>query len=182
MLFEEFPRESFAKTQRQSVEEDETARGTSKTARQPRSDVKRTIIFCNTISSCRFLDHELRELGFSTTSYHGDIPVDQRPVNFRKFSDGEVPILVCTDVASRGLDFLSVDHVILFDFPLNSIDYLHRIGRTARGGKKGRVTNFVMKRDLVLADAIREALKKGKPLDGLSSSAIENSQPHRNSL
>lgn len=141
--------------------------------------MKRTIIFCNTINSCRFLDLELQELGFKVTSYHGDIPVDQRPLNFAKFANGEIPIMVCTDIASRGLDFTAVDHVILFDFPLNSVDYLHRIGRTARAGKAGKVTNFVMKRDLVLADAIRDALKKGLPLDGLSSSASENATRER---
>lgn len=182
LLFEEYPRASSRQKQSQSSLEGESgskkslktkaSSGTS-TASTPK-ETKRTIIFCNTISSCRFLDHELREVGFNTTSYHGDIPVDQRPVNFRKFADGEVPIIVCTDVASRGLDFASVDHVILFDFPLNSVDYLHRIGRTARGGKQGHVTNFIMKRDFVLAEAIQEALKKGLPLDGLSSSAAEN--------
>lgn len=186
VLFQEFPRESRKTVDREAEGDVNRIEGTSTDVAPTKSktpkDVKRMIIFCNTISSCRFLDHDLREMGFNTTSYHGDIPVDQRPVNFRKFADGEVPILVCTDVASRGLDFLSVDHVILFDFPLNSVDYLHRIGRTARGGKKGRVTNFVMKRDLVLVEAIRDALKKGKPLDGLSSSAAENAQSSRRPL
>lgn len=136
--------------------------------------IKRTIIFCNTIQSCRFLDHTLREKGFATTSYHGEIPVDQRARNFRQFAEGEVPIIVCTDIASRGLDFVAVDHVILFDFPLNSIDYLHRIGRTARGGQSGKVTNFIMKRDFVLADGIRKAIERGQTLEGLSSSEEEN--------
>jgi superfamily II DNA/RNA helicase len=84
---------------------------------------------------------------------------------------GEIPhILVCTDLAARGLDIPQVDHVVLFDFPLNSLDYLHRVGRTARGGNdKGLVTALVAKRDQVLANAIEQAVLLGQPLDGLSS-------------
>lgn len=68
-----------------------------------------------------------------------------------------------------------VDHVVMFDFPLNSLDYLHRSGRTARGVAdettkgKGKVTALVTKRDKVLATAIENAVSKGEPLDGLSS-------------
>jgi len=78
-------------------------------------------------------------------------------------------ILVCTDLAARGLDVPQVDHVIMFDFPLNSVDYLHRSGRTARGTLAGRVTALVSKRDKVLAQAIERAVQRGEPLDGLSS-------------
>ncbi|KAL7573442.1 hypothetical protein ACA910_013759 [Epithemia clementina (nom. ined.)] len=79
-------------------------------------------------------------------------------------------ILVCTDLAARGLDVPQVDHVIMFDFPLNSMDYLHRSGRTARGTEAlGRVTALVTKRDKVLAMAIERAVQKGEPLDGLSA-------------
>eukprot|EP00522_Entomoneis_paludosa_P016647 CAMPEP_0172453874 /NCGR_PEP_ID=MMETSP1065-20121228/11029_1 /TAXON_ID=265537 /ORGANISM="Amphiprora paludosa, Strain CCMP125" /LENGTH=739 /DNA_ID=CAMNT_0013206111 /DNA_START=110 /DNA_END=2329 /DNA_ORIENTATION=+ len=78
-------------------------------------------------------------------------------------------ILVCTDLAARGLDVPQVDHVIMFDFPLNAMDYLHRSGRTARGTLSGRVTALVSKRDKVLAHAIERAVQKGEPLDGLTS-------------
>lgn len=194
VLFKEYPRESHRQAsqttttrlaaQKEALEGkeevmNEKRRSSPKSLASPSKTVsspKRTIIFCNTINSCRFLDHTLTELGFSTACYHGDIPVDQRPLNFARFAEGVSPILVCTDVASRGLDFVSLDHVILFDFPLNSIDYLHRIGRTARAGKSGKVTNFIMRRDLVLADAIRAALQKGESLEGLTASAAENRQ------
>ena len=91
-------------------------------------------------------------------------------------------VLVCTDIASRGLDVPQVDHIVMFDFPLNPIDYLHRAGRTARGlggggsstksGPKpgeGKVTALVAKRDRVLATAIKGAVQRGESLEGLSS-------------
>ena len=62
-----------------------------------------------------------------------------------------------------------VDHVIMFDFPRNPVDYLHRAGRTARAGKSGRVTALVAKADRVLASAIQRAVLNGEPVDALSA-------------
>lgn len=76
-------------------------------------------------------------------------------------ADSRRKILVCTDIASRGLDTTCVSHVILFDFPTTAIDYLHRSGRTARAGSRGRVTALVGKRDRRLADQIRLAIRQG---------------------
>ncbi|KAJ1998284.1 hypothetical protein GGI04_005071 [Coemansia thaxteri] len=73
----------------------------------------------------------------------------------------ERKILVCTDLASRGLDTTCVTHVILFDFPTTAIDYLHRSGRTARAGTRGKVTALVGKKDRRLADQIRLAIRQG---------------------
>jgi superfamily II DNA/RNA helicase len=88
----------------------------------------------------------------------------------RLFGEETCKVLVCTDIAARGLDIPEVDHVVMFDFPLNPIDFLHRAGRTARGTKKGgKVTALVTKRDRVLAIAIETAVRKGLPIDGLSS-------------
>ena len=92
------------------------------------------------------------------------------------------------DIASRGLDVPNVDHVVMFDFPLNPIDYLHRAGRTARGmssGSKkgagatrgeGKVTALVTKRDRVLAAAIEGAVQRGESLEGLSSRKSDYAQ------
>ena len=82
---------------------------------------------------------------------------------------GKARHMVCTDIAARGLDMPAVDHVIMFDFPLNPIDYLHRSGRTARMGAQGRVTSLLAKRDKVLAAAIEQAVMAGTPLDSLSA-------------
>lgn len=120
-----------------------------------------------------------------------DLQSSDREDNLREFRkvgeglyDDGPRVLVCTDIASRGLDVPQVDHVVMFDFPLNPIDYLHRAGRTARGlnsgnhvsrqsgGTKrgeGKVTALVTKRDRVLASAIEGAVQRGESLEGLSS-------------
>jgi superfamily II DNA/RNA helicase len=81
------------------------------------------------------------------------------------------PILVASDLAARGLD-LEVDLVVNFDFPKNPVDYLHRSGRTARNGAKGKVTSLVTSRDRVLADQIRDAISRGESLEQLSSNKV----------
>jgi len=130
---------------------------------------RRWIVFCNTIASCRSTDHFLIEQGFSCSCYHGGIPPKMREANWKMFLSNERSILICTDIGSRGLDTTMVEHVILFDFPLSPLDYLHRIGRTARAGKPGRATSLVTKRDRILAAAIQTANRKGIALDKLSS-------------
>jgi len=119
---------------------------------------RRWIVFCNTIASCRSTDHFLTEQGFSCSCYHGGIPPKMREANWKMFLSNERSILICTDIGSRGLDTTMVEHVILFDFPLSPLDYLHRIGRTARAGKPGRATSLVTKRDRILAAAIQVGL------------------------
>ncbi|XP_040971651.1 DEAD-box ATP-dependent RNA helicase 39 isoform X2 [Gossypium hirsutum] len=108
----------------------------------------RVMVFCNTLNSSRAVDHFLGENQISTVNYHGEVPAEQRVENLNKFKsdDGDCPTLVCTDLAARGLD-LDVNHVIMFDFPLNSIDYLHRTGRTARMGAKERIEEAIRKNE-----------------------------------
>ncbi|KAK4534936.1 hypothetical protein CDCA_CDCA03G0961 [Cyanidium caldarium] len=122
----------------------------------------RMIVFCNSVDSCRFLDHFLREHDYPTANYHGDIPKERREAEYEAFARGERRILVCTDLAARGLDYdLAVDHVIMFDFPRSAVEYLHRAGRTARGPHgTGTVTAFVGKRDVELAGCIEEAVRQ----------------------
>ncbi|KAF9603962.1 hypothetical protein IFM89_039316 [Coptis chinensis] len=129
----------------------------------------RVMVFCNTLNSSRAVDHYLSENQISTVNYHGEVPAEQRVENLKKFKseDGDCPTLVCTDLAARGLD-LDVDHVIMFDFPSNSIDYLHRTGRTARMGAKGKVTSLVAKKDTSLAARIEEAIRKNESLESLT--------------
>ncbi|KAF3628089.1 DEAD-box ATP-dependent RNA helicase 39 [Capsicum annuum] len=134
----------------------------------------RVMVFCNTLNSSRAVDHFLNETQISTVNYHGEVPAEQRVENLAKFksNEGDCPTLVCTDLAARGLD-LDVDHVIMFDFPKNSIDYLHRTGRTARMGAKGKVTSLITKKDLLLATCIEEAIKKNESLESLSVDSIK---------
>ncbi|KAG8377272.1 hypothetical protein BUALT_Bualt08G0011000 [Buddleja alternifolia] len=134
----------------------------------------RVMVFCNTLNSSRAVDHFLNENQISTVNYHGEVPAEQRVENLERFksNDGDCPTLVCTDLAARGLD-LEVDHVIMFDFPLNSIDYLHRTGRTARMGAKGKVTSLVARKDVILATRIEEAMMKNESLESLSVDSIK---------
>mmetsp|Transcript_8362 Transcript_8362/g.12387 ORF Transcript_8362/g.12387 Transcript_8362/m.12387 type:complete len:604 (+) Transcript_8362:55-1866(+) len=142
-----------------------------------------TLVFCNTVASARAAEYALAEAGVNTLCYHGELGSSDRAANLEKFRSAEdkCNVLVATDIAARGLDVPEVDHVVMFDFPLNPIDYLHRAGRTARGVNQrqssgansragnGRVTALVAKRDQVLAKAIEGAVQRGEPLDGLSS-------------
>lgn len=141
---------------------------------------KATMIFCNTASSVQAVQYALAESRLETLSYHGELNSIARSENLQRFRKGasgelsedgsiEPSVLVCTDLAARGLDIPQVDHVVMFDFPLNAMDYLHRSGRTARGEGLGKVTALVAKRDKVLAMAIEQAVRRGDPLDGLSS-------------
>lgn len=119
----------------------------------------RLIVFCNTISSARFVDHYLAESGYRTSCVHGEVPAERRATEFKAFKDMATQIMVCTDIAARGLDNLEIAHVVMFDFPTSAVDYIHRAGRTARAGAKGRVTSLVLKKDATLASAMERASK-----------------------
>ena len=136
----------------------------------------RTLIFCNSVDSVRAVQYHLTEAGTPALSYHGDLNSREREANLDSFRKGDNQYLVCTDIAARGLDIKEIDHVIMFDFPLNPIDYLHRAGRCGRAGRKGMVTSVVAKRDKVLSDAVQGAIARGLPLDNLSSSARDYTQ------
>ena len=150
----------------------------------PRS---RTLIFCNTVASCRAVEHTLREARVPTVCYHGAMPAEERAQSIEAFravgEAGGGPVLVATDLAARGLDFeCAVDHVVNFDFPLNSVDYLHRSGRTARAGARGRVTSLLLKRDHVLAEQIEATIRSGGTLEALSSDLDEVKEMKRKEL
>ncbi|KAK3279289.1 hypothetical protein CYMTET_12818 [Cymbomonas tetramitiformis] len=138
---------------------------------------KRTMIFCNTLDSCRAVEHTLTEFGCRTVTYHGEMPKDQRKESFAVFMEedsAQVPLMVCTDLAARGLDFhQGVHHVVNFDFPLNSVDYMHRSGRTARAGASGNVTSLVDKRAETLAHQIHSRIQQGGSLDDVASNRTE---------
>jgi len=87
----------------------------------------------------------------------------------KRYMRGEFTNLICTDLASRGLDFPDVERVIQYDFAQNVVDYLHRAGRTARNGRGGEVISFVDKEDVDLARAIQKKIKASDNLSGLFS-------------
>lgn len=107
--------------------------------------VKRTIIFCETKYGSDNLSKELNTRGFTTDAMHGNKSQGQRQRALGKFKNGEIEILVATDVAARGIDVDEVTHVINFDIPHTYDDYTHRIGRTGRGEHIGSAVTFVEK-------------------------------------
>ena len=98
---------------------------------------ERTIIFCNTKVMCQRLSDDFRRAGIDADCIHGDIPQQKREKTMRTFKDGKLPILIATDVASRGIDVDDVDCVLNYDIPEENEYYIHRIGRTGRARKKG---------------------------------------------
>ncbi|KAK3745678.1 hypothetical protein QZH41_019006, partial [Actinostola sp. cb2023] len=121
---------------------------------------RRTIVFCNSASSCDWLGHYLNKKDFSFIRLHGNIPPEIRCERFDDFQKHSSNILICTDIASRGLDTSDVTHVINFDFPNSVVDYIHRVGRTGRVSPVEpqttcRATSFVThNRDARMARAI----------------------------
>lgn len=104
---------------------------------------KKVLIFGRTKHGVEKLTRRLEQRGFKADSIHGDKSQSQRARALRRFKYDELTILVATDVAARGLDIPDVTHVINYELPENYEDYIHRIGRTGRGSKKGHALTFV---------------------------------------
>lgn len=123
---------------------------------------KSVIIFCNRTSTADYLHHLLRLLDHRVTSLHSKLPQYQRIDNLGRFRASAARILVATDVAARGLDIPEVSLVVNYDVPRDPDDYIHRVGRTARAGRKGDAVTFVGQRDVQLVHAIEERV--GRPM------------------
>eukprot|EP00347_Sterkiella_histriomuscorum_P024125 403332222 len=122
------------------------------------------IIFCNSVQSARAIEHALAQDNFKTCSLHGEIPPKMRQINFDKFMNKKAEILVATDLASRGLDVPSISHVINFDFPKSTSDYLHRAGRAGRAGRPGFVMSLVREKDSPILNEMKLANEQQAPL------------------
>ena len=114
------------------------------------------MVFCNTRHSADSLADNLKHAGIKAVAIHGGLEQNKRNRILKSFHEKEIHVLVCTDVAARGLDIKGVSHVYNFDIPKTDKDYIHRIGRTARAGEKGRVVNILSNRDY---DNFREVIK-----------------------
>ncbi|KAL6891265.1 P-loop containing nucleoside triphosphate hydrolase protein [Trichoderma longibrachiatum] len=117
---------------------------------------KTVIIFCNRTTTAEYLHHLLRLLDHRVTSLHSKLPQRQRTDNLARFRASAARILVATDVAARGLDIQEVSLVVNYDVPRDPDDYIHRVGRTARAGRKGEAVTLVGQRDVELVLAIEE--------------------------
>lgn len=125
--------------------------------------VKNAFIFCNRKKDVDSLSSWLKKKGHSAQAMHGDLAQSKRMETLDKFKQGEVMLLVCSDVAARGIDVDDVSHVFNYDVPFNPDDYVHRIGRTGRAGHKGRAWMLVTKYDDKQIDAIGQRIKKSIP-------------------
>ena len=125
--------------------------------------VKNAVIFCNRKRDISTLVTSLTRHGFSAVALHGDMTQSARLEALQKFKDGEVPLLIASDVAARGLDIAGLSHVFNFDVPMSAEDYVHRIGRTGRAGKSGRAFTIAAGKDDIKYIGSIEALI-GKPI------------------
>jgi superfamily II DNA/RNA helicase len=107
------------------------------------NDFSKVLIFGKTKHGVEKLSKELIHRGFKAESIHGNKTQGKRQTALTLFKAGKVQVLVATDVAARGIDVSDVSHVINYDIPATYDDYVHRIGRTGRGGKKGKALTFV---------------------------------------
>ncbi|QXL85627.1 DEAD/DEAH box helicase [Comamonas sp. NLF-1-9] len=117
-------------------------------------------IFVNSKLGCARLTRALARDGLKTAALHGDKSQDERLKALEAFKSGEVDLLVCTDVAARGLDIKDVPAVFNHDVPFNAEDYVHRIGRTGRAGASGLAVTLVTERDARLMGELEKLLKK----------------------
>jgi len=106
------------------------------------TEAHRTMVFVNTRRMAEKLEAALRANGFNAQALSGDVPQPKRLKFLRAFHDGELAVLIATDVASRGLHIPDVTHIFNFDLPQDAADYVHRIGRTARAGAEGDAISF----------------------------------------
>uniref|UniRef100_A0ACD5TSP8 Uncharacterized protein n=1 Tax=Avena sativa TaxID=4498 RepID=A0ACD5TSP8_AVESA len=137
------------------------------------SPVRKTIVFCNKIETCRKVENVLTRLDRKASQikvlpFHAALDQAKRIANMKEFlkkqTDGSL-FLVCTDRASRGIDFTNVNHVVLFDYPRDPSEYVRRVGRTARGASgDGKAFVFAVGKQVSLARRVMERNLKGQPL------------------
>ncbi|WP_310564896.1 DEAD/DEAH box helicase [Hydrogenophaga sp.] len=133
--------------------------------------VTQAFVFVNSKLGCARLARSLEREGLKTTALHGDKSQDERLKALDAFKQGEVDLLVCTDVAARGLDIKDVPAVFNFDIPFNAEDYVHRIGRTGRAGASGLAVSFVSAKDTRLMADIEKLIGKKLELEAVELEA-----------
>ncbi|MFJ3983262.1 DEAD/DEAH box helicase [Streptomyces fungicidicus] len=119
------------------------------------------MVFCRTKRTAADLADQLKQRGFASGAVHGDLGQGAREQALRAFRNGKVDVLVCTDVAARGIDVEGVTHVINYQSPEDEKTYLHRIGRTGRAGAKGTAITLVDWDDIPRWQLINKALDLG---------------------
>ncbi|MGH6841002.1 MAG: DEAD/DEAH box helicase, partial [Methylocella sp.] len=136
------------------------------------ADFKNAIIFCNRKRDVAILHKSLQKHGFNAGVLHGDMEQRARMASLDAFKSGNVDLIVCSDVAARGLDIPDVSHVFNFDVPTHAEDYVHRIGRTGRAGKTGVALSIVTAADQKYVLAIERLIDRR--IDWLPGECLAN--------
>ena len=126
-------------------------------------DVQNALIFSNRKRDVDILFKSLKRHGFSVGSLHGDMSQPERFATLAKFKAGELRLLVCSDVAARGIDIGGLSHVFNFDVPIHAEDYVHRIGRTGRAGMTGHAYTLATPHDRMFVEAIEKLIGAAIP-------------------
>jgi superfamily II DNA/RNA helicase len=126
-------------------------------------DLNNAIIFCNRKREVAVVYKSLQKHGFSVGALHGDMDQTARMAALDQFRKGDIPLLVASDVAARGLDIPAVSHVFNFDIPHHADDYVHRIGRTGRAGRTGTAVSIVTSLDHKSLAAIEKLIGQNIP-------------------
>ncbi len=137
-------------------------------------DVQNALIFCNRKRDVDILYKSLTKHGFSAGALHGDLAQSLRFSTLEKFKSGEIQMLVCSDVAARGIDIGGLSHVFNFDVPIHAEDYVHRIGRTGRAGKSGHAYTIASPDDRGFVEAIEKLT--GHPIPPLAVEGIATAE------
>jgi superfamily II DNA/RNA helicase len=140
-------------------------------------EVKNAIVFCNRKRDVDVVAKSLSKHGFSAAPLHGDLDQSLRTKTLDAFRNGEIRLLVASDVAARGLDIPAVSHVFNFDVPFQPDDYVHRIGRTGRAGRIGHAFMLVNRRDEKNVSAIEKLV--GKPIERRVMEGLPEEEPQR---
>ena len=139
--------------------------------------MKNAIIFCNRKRDVDILNRSLAKHGLNCAALHGDMPQPKRTETLERFKEGEVRLLVASDVAARGLDIQGMSHVFNFDVPIHAEDYVHRIGRTGRAGREGRAFTLATPDDGRFVSAITRLIGKDIPVITLEGMAQPETPP-----
>ncbi|KAF8087025.1 hypothetical protein N665_0602s0008 [Sinapis alba] len=141
------------------------------------SNADRTMVFANTVEAVEAVADILEKASIQCYRYHKNHTLEERANILADFRENG-GVFVCTDAAARGVDVPNVSHVIQADFSSSAVDFLHRIGRTARAGQYGTVTSLYTEANRDLVEAIREAVKTGQPVE----TAFSRKRGFRNKL
>jgi superfamily II DNA/RNA helicase len=137
------------------------------------TDLQNAIIFCNRKREVALLYKSLQKHGFAVGALHGDMDQSARTAALDQFRKGEIPLLVASDVAARGLDIPTTSHVFNFDVPHHADDYVHRIGRTGRAGRAGTAITIVSPLDFKSMAAIEKLIGQTIPRAEISAAIDE---------